>query len=121
MALIALAIASVLGDNSIFKSWISGGSWGCIIVAALAVVFREWETEDESYVILEIGDDDDSDDFNTDGDCESKQYKYTHVHKVICHQSVILSSLAVQLSRKEPQINIMKRRVCSRGSLDLSF
>lgn len=70
VALIALAIASVLGDNSIFKSWISGGSWGCIIVAALAVVFREWETEDESYVILEIGDDDDSDDFNTDGEAE---------------------------------------------------
>ena len=33
-----------------FASWASGCIWGCVVVAALRRLIREW-TEDEGYVI----------------------------------------------------------------------
>ena len=34
-----------------FASWTSGWIWGCVVVAAFRRLIREWETEDEGYVI----------------------------------------------------------------------
>ena len=50
VAFVAASIASALVAST-FATWTSGGAWGCLIIAALACVIREWESEDEGYVI----------------------------------------------------------------------
>ena len=50
VAFVATSIASAL-VTSTFETWIGGGAWCFLVIAALACVIREWESKDEGYVI----------------------------------------------------------------------
>ena len=49
VAFVATSIASAL-VTSTFETWIGGGAWCFLVIAALACVIREWESKDEGYV-----------------------------------------------------------------------
>ena len=55
----AVSVGSALVAYT-FTSWTSGLTWSCIIVAALFRIIREWETEDEGYVIEYVEDPEDA-------------------------------------------------------------
>ena len=49
VAFVAASIASALVAST-FETWMGGGAWGFLVIAALACVIREWESKDEGYV-----------------------------------------------------------------------
>ena len=57
----AVSIGSALVAYT-FASWTSGFTWGFVIVAAFLRLIREWETEDEGYVIEYVEDPEDAND-----------------------------------------------------------
>ena len=50
--MVAFVAASIAGAlvTSTFETWIGGGAWCFLVIAALACVIREWESKDEGYV-----------------------------------------------------------------------